>query len=150
MPKDRVTGSHQNYGFVEFLGEEDAEYALKVCESSHCVYKYGNRFELTISSGVADSQRHQPLRQAHPRQQGLGQQKRAGRRRQHLRQRPGAFRFVNSMRNSTRPHLHSFLQAAEVDEKLLHDTFSAFGVLLRPPKLMRGTPVVVIFEMQYF
>lgn len=25
MPKDRVTGSHQNYGFVEFLSEEDAE-----------------------------------------------------------------------------------------------------------------------------
>jgi hypothetical protein len=30
MPKDRVTGGHQGYGFVEMLGEEDAEYALKV------------------------------------------------------------------------------------------------------------------------
>ena len=30
MPKDRVTGAHQSYGFVEFLGEDDAEYALKV------------------------------------------------------------------------------------------------------------------------
>lgn len=26
MPKDRVTGSHQGYGFVEFRGEEDADY----------------------------------------------------------------------------------------------------------------------------
>ena len=30
MPKDRVTGSHQGYAFVEFLGEEDADYAIKV------------------------------------------------------------------------------------------------------------------------
>ena len=30
MPKDRVTGSNLGYGFVEFLGEEDAEYALKI------------------------------------------------------------------------------------------------------------------------
>ena len=25
MPKDRVTNLHQNYGFVEFLAEEDAD-----------------------------------------------------------------------------------------------------------------------------
>ena len=30
MPKDRVTMNHQGYGFVEFLGEEDADYAIKV------------------------------------------------------------------------------------------------------------------------
>ena len=29
MPKDRVTSVHQNYGFIEFLGEQDAEYAIK-------------------------------------------------------------------------------------------------------------------------
>ncbi|CAK5005954.1 unnamed protein product [Meloidogyne enterolobii] len=27
--------------------------------------------------------------------------------------------------------------AAEVDEKLMFDTFSAFGVILQPPKIMR-------------
>ena len=30
VPKDRVTGAHQGYGFVEFRNEEDAEYAVKV------------------------------------------------------------------------------------------------------------------------
>lgn len=30
MPKDRVTQMHQGYGFVEFMGEEDADYAIKI------------------------------------------------------------------------------------------------------------------------
>jgi len=30
MPKDRVTQTHQGYGFVEFMGEEDADYAIKI------------------------------------------------------------------------------------------------------------------------
>lgn len=30
MPKDRVTMTHQGYGFVEFLAEEDADYAIKI------------------------------------------------------------------------------------------------------------------------
>ena len=30
MPKDRITGIHMFYGFVEFLSEEDADYAIKV------------------------------------------------------------------------------------------------------------------------
>ena len=30
MPKDRIRQLHQGYGFVEFLGEEDADYAIKV------------------------------------------------------------------------------------------------------------------------
>ena len=32
MPKDRVTGSHQAYGFVEFMSEEDADYAIKIMQ----------------------------------------------------------------------------------------------------------------------
>jgi splicing factor 3B subunit 4 len=34
LPKDRVSGSHQNYGFVEFMTSEDADYAIKVCRCS--------------------------------------------------------------------------------------------------------------------
>lgn len=30
IPKDRVTGLHQGFGFVEFLTEEDADYAIKI------------------------------------------------------------------------------------------------------------------------
>lgn len=30
MPKDRVTGTHQGFGFVEFMAEEDADYAIKI------------------------------------------------------------------------------------------------------------------------
>ena len=30
LPKDRVTQSHQGYGFVEFISEEDAEYAARI------------------------------------------------------------------------------------------------------------------------
>lgn len=30
MPKDRITQNHQSYGFVEFMNEEDAEYAIKI------------------------------------------------------------------------------------------------------------------------
>lgn len=30
LPKDRVTQTHQGYGFVEFTSEEDAEYAARI------------------------------------------------------------------------------------------------------------------------
>ena len=30
LPKDRVTQNHQGYGFVEFISEEDAEYAARI------------------------------------------------------------------------------------------------------------------------
>ena len=30
LPKDRVTQNHQGYGFVEFLSEEEAEYAARI------------------------------------------------------------------------------------------------------------------------
>ena len=30
MPKDRITQQHQGYGFVEFMGEDDADYSIKI------------------------------------------------------------------------------------------------------------------------
>lgn len=35
MPKDKVTGVHQGFGFVEFRSEDDAEYAIKVSYVLH-------------------------------------------------------------------------------------------------------------------
>jgi hypothetical protein len=32
LPKDRVTNNHQGYGFVEFQGEEDADYVRSGCQ----------------------------------------------------------------------------------------------------------------------
>jgi len=37
IPRDKVTGNHQAFGFVEFRSEEDAEYACKVRLAWFCV-----------------------------------------------------------------------------------------------------------------
>lgn len=47
MPKDKVTGKHQGYGFVEFRGEEDAEYAIKVM---NMVKMYGKPIKVNKAS----------------------------------------------------------------------------------------------------
>jgi splicing factor 3B subunit 4 len=52
LPKDRVTQSHQGYGFVEFISEEDAEYAARIMNQ---VRLYGkpirvNKVSLRITS----------------------------------------------------------------------------------------------------
>nr|DAD21022.1 TPA_asm: hypothetical protein HUJ06_022485 [Nelumbo nucifera] len=72
VPKDRVTNLHQGYGFVEFRGEEDADYASQ------------DKKSLDV----------------------------------------GANLFVGNL-------------DPDVDEKLLYDTFSAFGVIVTNPKIMR-------------
>nr|CAD7568863.1 unnamed protein product [Timema californicum] len=88
MPKDRVTQMHQGYGFVEFMGEEDADYAIKIM---NMIKLYGK-----------------PIR-ASAHQKNLD---------------VGANIFIGNL-------------DPEVDEKLLYDTFSAFGVILQTPKIMR-------------
>ena len=47
MPKDKVTGKHQGYGFVEFRGEEDAEYAIKIM---NMVKMYGKPIKVNKAS----------------------------------------------------------------------------------------------------
>ena len=49
LPKDKVTGKHQGFGFVEFRGEEDAEYGLKVM---NMVKLYGK--PIKINKAVTD------------------------------------------------------------------------------------------------
>ncbi|XP_041377674.1 splicing factor 3B subunit 4-like [Gigantopelta aegis] len=91
MPKDRVTQSHQGYGFVEFLGEEDADYAIKIM---NMIKLYGKPVRVNKAS-------------AHQKNLDVG-----------------ANIFIGNL-------------DPEVDEKLLYDTFSAFGVILQTPKIMR-------------
>ncbi|CAH0555263.1 unnamed protein product [Brassicogethes aeneus] len=91
MPKDRVTMMHQGYGFVEFMGEEDADYAIKIM---NMIKLYGKPIRVNKAS-------------AHQKNLDVG-----------------ANIFIGNL-------------DAEVDEKLLYDTFSAFGVILQTPKIMR-------------
>lgn len=91
MPKDRVTQMHQGYGFVEFLSEEDADYAIKIM---NMIKLYGKPIRVNKAS-------------AHQKNLDVG-----------------ANIFIGNL-------------DTEVDEKLLYDTFSAFGVILQTPKIMR-------------
>ncbi|MCL4131841.1 UNVERIFIED_CONTAM: hypothetical protein GTU68_012226, partial [Idotea baltica] len=95
MPKDRVTQQHQGYGFVEFMGERDADYGIKIM----------NMIKLFWQAGSC--------------QQGISPQKNLD---------VGA----NISSGNLDPEVE-----CEVDEKLLYDTFSAFGVILQTPKIMR-------------
>lgn len=90
IPKDKVSGKHLGYGFVEYRGEEDAEYAMKVM---NMIKLYGKPLKINKASQdkkVIDV---------------------------------GANIFIGNL-------------DPEVDEKLLYDTFSAFGGITQTPKLM--------------
>ncbi|KAJ9612330.1 Spliceosome-associated protein 49 [Cladophialophora chaetospira] len=52
LPKDRVTQSHQGYGFVEFNSEEDAEYAARIMNQ---VRLYGK--PIRVNKASADKQK---------------------------------------------------------------------------------------------
>jgi splicing factor 3B subunit 4 len=91
MPKDKVTGIHQNYGFVEFRSEEDADYAMKIM---NMVKVFGKPIKVNKAS----------------------QDK--------LQTDVGANIFIGNL-------------DPDVDEKLLYDTFSAFGGINLTPKIMR-------------
>mmetsp|Transcript_1117 Transcript_1117/g.1715 ORF Transcript_1117/g.1715 Transcript_1117/m.1715 type:complete len:318 (+) Transcript_1117:60-1013(+) len=91
MPRDKVSNTHQGYGFVEFRSEEDAEYAIKVL---NMVKLFGK--PLKVNKATQD-------RKA---------------------QDVGANLFIGQL-------------DPEVDEKLLYDTFSAFGFITNTPKVMR-------------
>merc|ERR1719473_2670423 len=92
LPKDRITGSHQGYGFVEFKTITDAEYALKILNMIRIFNK--------------------PLR--------INKRSSQNRSKEYV----GANLYVGNL-------------DPLVDEKVLFDTFSAFGILLEAPKIIR-------------
>ncbi|XP_057306959.1 splicing factor 3B subunit 4-like [Hydractinia symbiolongicarpus] len=93
MPKDRITQNHQGYGFIEFMSEEDADYAIKVM---NMIKVFGKPIRVNKAS-------------AHNKNLDVG-----------------ANIFIGNL-------------DPDIDEKLLYDTFSAFGVILQTPKIMRDS-----------
>eukprot|EP01114_Cavostelium_apophysatum_P016552 TRINITY_DN4731_c0_g1_i2.p1 TRINITY_DN4731_c0_g1~~TRINITY_DN4731_c0_g1_i2.p1 ORF type:complete len:261 (-),score=58.69 TRINITY_DN4731_c0_g1_i2:798-1580(-) len=93
IPKDKLTGVHSGFGFVEFRSEEDADYAMKVM---NMIKLYGKPIKVNKAS-----QDKKTLD-------------------------VGANLFIGNL-------------DPEVDEKLLYDTFSAFGLVIATPKIMRET-----------
>ncbi|VDN14226.1 unnamed protein product [Dibothriocephalus latus] len=79
------------YGFVEFLTEEDADYAMRIM---NMIKLYNKPIRVNKASA---NQKNLDI---------------------------GANIFIGNL-------------DPEVDEKLLYDTFSAFGVILQTPKIMR-------------
>src|SRR6201996_6378646 len=53
LPKDRVTQTHQGYGFVEFISEEDADYAAKIMNQ---IRLYGK--PIRVNKASADKQKN--------------------------------------------------------------------------------------------
>ncbi len=91
MPRDKVSGKHQGYGFVYFRNELDADYCMKVM---NMVKVFNKSIKLNYTSQdkkISDI---------------------------------GANVFIGNLE-------------PDVDEKLLYDTFSAFGGMLSTPKIMR-------------
>ncbi|KAJ3309721.1 Splicing factor 3B subunit 4 [Boothiomyces sp. JEL0838] len=93
LPKDRVSQAHQGYGFVEFMSEEDADYAIKIL---NMVKLFGKPIRVNKATNEKDNQVVEV----------------------------GATLFVGNL-------------DPMVDEKLLFDTFGAFGVLTQTPKISR-------------
>lgn len=47
IPRDKITGDHNGYGFVEFKSEEDADYAIKIM---HLTKLYGKPIKVNKAS----------------------------------------------------------------------------------------------------
>jgi splicing factor 3B subunit 4 len=92
MPQDRVSQSHQGYGFVEFDTAGSADYAARVLNGIRIWGK-----PVRVNKASADKARAVDI---------------------------GAELFVNNL-------------DPQVDEKILYDTFSQFGQVLRQPNVIR-------------
>ncbi|KAG2183862.1 hypothetical protein INT44_008873 [Umbelopsis vinacea] len=93
LPKDRVTQSHQGYGFCEFMTEEDADYAIRIMNQ---IKLYGK--PIRVNKATSDKKNLDV----------------------------GATLFVGNL-------------DPDVDEKMLYDVFSAFGIIVQTPKIARDT-----------
>ncbi|KAI0003386.1 hypothetical protein BJV74DRAFT_813536 [Russula compacta] len=93
LPKDRISMTHQGFGFCEFLTEEDAEYACKIMNQ---IKLWGK--PIRVNKASSDKKQLDV----------------------------GANLFIGSLDEN-------------VDERLLYDTFSAFGMMATTAKIARDT-----------
>ncbi|TRM59849.1 hypothetical protein BD626DRAFT_506608 [Schizophyllum amplum] len=91
LPKDRISMTHQGYGFCEFLTEEDAEYACKIMNQ---IKLWGK--PIRVNKASSDKKQLDV----------------------------GANLFIGNLDEN-------------VDERLLYDTFSAFGMMATTAKVAR-------------
>ncbi len=96
MPKDKLTNSHNGYGFVEFADTTDADYAMQIM---NMIKLHGRPIKVSKSS--------------FDKKTGMSALD------------VGANLFIGN------------LDPVDVEEKLLYDTFSSFGTIIKPPKIMR-------------
>jgi splicing factor 3B subunit 4 len=122
MPRDKVTNTHQGYAFVEFESPEDADYAIKCA----LVALAGACAHLCLFF-VQDHEHGQALWQADAREHGT---------RCAAPHSIRMVRFVLLQASKDRKQEEFFANLfignldREVDEKLLHDTFSRFGAVI--------------------
>lgn len=91
LPKDRITSTHQGYGFTEFQTEQDAEYACKIMNG---IKLFGK--PLRVNKASSDRKQIDI----------------------------GANLFIGNLDSG-------------VDERILYETFSAFGNVVGIPKVAR-------------
>mgnify|MGYP005849290103 CR=1 FL=1 len=99
MPKDKVTQTHNGYGFVEFSDIVDADYAIAIM---NMLKLYGRPLRVNKSSLHSKTGSDESSLDV------------------------GANLFIGNLDPQ-----------GDVDEGLLYETFSAFGNLIRPPKIVR-------------
>jgi len=106
LPKDRVSMAHQGYGFCEFLTEEDAEYACKIMNQ---IKLFGKPIRVNKVSVFSYGLKLRYISQI----QASSDKKQLD---------VGANLFVGNLDEN-------------VDERLLYDTFSAFGMMATTAKV---------------
>ena len=117
--------THQGYGFCEFLTEEDADYACKIMNQ---IKLFGKPIRVNMASSFLDgyaalearADRFLPTRQASSDRKQLD---------------IGANLFIGNL-------------DPNVDERMLFDTFMAFGTLVQPAKASLLCPLCRVAPAQ--
>ena len=115
MPKDKVTGHHQHYAFVEMKSETDAAYAMKVL---NMIKLNGKSIRINHSSREREGDHD------------IGANLFVGNLDRDVDDQ------VRSVHSNTFAHLHLHLRWFVFDFQILYNTFSAFGQVLNAKSMV--------------